>query len=278
MSRAERQYHRQYCDTQDKDMKLVTFNIRCDFDQDGPNSFRYRKEIILEKIRREAPDILCFQEVLPHVATWLKENLSDYYVIGCGRDEKLLDEQTSIAYKKTVFNLMQMDVFWLSETPKVPGSRYENQSVCPRVCTMALFQNLETREVFRIYNTHLDHIGSEARRAGLSQILERIASEEAFVSAPVILTGDFNAFPGSEELKVLENYPELVDLTEGITGTYHEFGTLEEPEKIDYIIVSDTISCSLSVTWEDCKNGVYLSDHYPVCVEIQFKQKVSEGF
>ena len=251
-------------------MKLVTFNIRCDFDQDGPNSFRYRKEIILEKIRKEAPDILCFQEVLPHVAIWLKENLSDYYVIGCGRDENLLDEQTSIAYKKTVLNLMQMDVFWLSETPKVPGSRYENQSVCPRVCTMALFQNLDTGEIFRIYNTHLDHIGSESRRAGLGQILKQIASEKAFVSSPVIRTGDFNALPGSEELKILENYPELVDLTAGIAGTYHEFGMLKEPEKIDYIIVSDTITCTLSETWEDCINGVYLSDHYPVCVEIQF--------
>ena len=74
-------------------MKFVTFNIRCDYDQDGENSFRFRKPLILEKIAKEQPDILCFQEVLPHVAAWLKESLTDYYVVGCGRGESLDGEQ-----------------------------------------------------------------------------------------------------------------------------------------------------------------------------------------
>ena len=53
-------------------MKFVTFNIRCDFGQDGANNFIYRRPLILEKIRQEKPDIIGFQEVLPHVAAWLK--------------------------------------------------------------------------------------------------------------------------------------------------------------------------------------------------------------
>ena len=58
-------------------MKFVTFNIRCDFGQDGANNFIYRRPLILEKIRQEKPDIIGFQEVLPHVAAWLKENLTE---------------------------------------------------------------------------------------------------------------------------------------------------------------------------------------------------------
>lgn len=54
-------------------LKLVTFNIRCDYDQDGANSFRFRKPVILKKLAEEKPDVICFQEVLPHVAAWLKE-------------------------------------------------------------------------------------------------------------------------------------------------------------------------------------------------------------
>ena len=61
-------------------MKFVTFNIRCDFGQDGANNFIYRRPLILEKIRQEKPDIIGFQEVLPHVAAWLKENLTEYYI------------------------------------------------------------------------------------------------------------------------------------------------------------------------------------------------------
>ena len=43
-------------------MKYVTFNIRCDFGQDGANNFIYRRPLILEKIRQEKPDIIGFQE------------------------------------------------------------------------------------------------------------------------------------------------------------------------------------------------------------------------
>ena len=74
-------------------MKLVTFNIRCDWGGDGNNNFCFRKPLILEKLRAEAPDAVCFQEVLPHVAAWLKEALEGYNVIGCGRTEALDDEQ-----------------------------------------------------------------------------------------------------------------------------------------------------------------------------------------
>ena len=116
-------------------LKLVTFNIRCDYDQDGANSFRFRKPVILKKLAEEKPDVICFQEVLPHVAAWLKENLTEYTVIGCGRSETLEDEQMTVAFRTKRLNLINMETFWLSPTPYVPASRYEEQSICPRVCT-----------------------------------------------------------------------------------------------------------------------------------------------
>jgi endonuclease/exonuclease/phosphatase family metal-dependent hydrolase len=252
-------------------MKLVTFNIRCDYGQDGENNFIFRKPMILDKLNKENPDIICFQEVVPHVALWLKENLKDYYVIGCGRDENLKGEQTTIAYKKLKFVLIGMEVFWLSETPKLPGSRYQDQSMYPRVCTEALFQDMDTNEVFRVFNTHLDHEGSEARKLGLGQILEKIQQEVSFVKAPVILTGDFNCLPDSPEMELLKEYPCLIDLTAEIGGTFHNYGELKEPVKIDYIIAQDNFECSSASLWEDCKEGVYLSDHYPVSVELYNK-------
>ncbi|MCD8021863.1 MAG: hypothetical protein LUF30_02370 [Lachnospiraceae bacterium] len=102
-------------------MKLVTFNIRYDGGQDGVNNFEFRKELILEKIAREDPDLICFQEVLPHVLVWLKENLASYMILGCGRGVTLDDECEAIAVKTERFNLIHLDTFWLSPTPEVPG-------------------------------------------------------------------------------------------------------------------------------------------------------------
>ena len=95
-------------------MKFVTFNIRCDFGQDGANSFIYRRPLILEKIRQEKPDIIGFQEVLPHVAAWLKENLTEYYIAGCGREKDLTGEAMIIAYRKERFQSVSLETFWLS--------------------------------------------------------------------------------------------------------------------------------------------------------------------
>ena len=247
-------------------MKVVTFNIRCDFGQDGENNFCFRKPLILEKLRRGRPDRICFQEVLPHVATWLKEELADYYVIGCGRSEALEDEQMTVAYRKERLNLIQMETFWLSETPYAPGSRYPRQSVCPRTATEALFEDLSGRTVFRLVNTHLDHEFPEARAQGLVQILQKLAQEALFPHAPAVITGDLNAEPGSPEMSALRTSP-YRNVTAGTGVTYHGYGRGDPPCAIDYILTRG-FDCERVEKWTDCRDGVYLSDHYPVCAHI----------
>ncbi|NCB92064.1 MAG: endonuclease/exonuclease/phosphatase family protein [Clostridia bacterium] len=252
-------------------MKFVTFNIRCDFDQDKDNSFRFRKPLILAKIEKEKPDIICFQEVLPHVAAWLKDVLKEYYVVGCPRSETLEDEQESIAYRKDKYNLISMETFWMSPTPYRPGSRYREQSICPRVCTEVLLEDLEHKKVFRVINLHLDHIGVQARMLGLSQVLRKLEGENLFYDAPVIIAGDFNAEPDGEEIKIIDSCVRLRNVTENIGITYHGFEAEDEAERIDYIYVSDEILCEKTVKWEDQEEGVWLSDHYPVMAELSWK-------
>lgn len=249
-------------------MRIVTFNIRLDNGQDGINNFCNRKAFILEKLKRECPDIICFQEVLPHVAIWLKEELTEYYIVGCGRDEKLRDEQVAIAYRKDRMNLMRMETYWLSTTPYVPASRYPDQSICPRVCTEVVMEDMETGLVFRIANTHLDHEGPKARIQGLAQILKHIEQASFFPHIPVIITGDMNAEPDSEEMAVLKNYPSYTNTTEDIGITYHGYYKTQNTCQIDYIIISEGLTCEKIEKWTDEKNGLYLSDHYPICATV----------
>lgn len=246
-------------------MKFVTFNIRCDYGQDGPNSFCFRKEAITEKWKQEAPDVICFQEVLPHTAKWMKEEWGDYYIIGCGRSQSLRDEQVPIAYKKTALNLISMDTFWLSDTPDIPGSRFGRQSICPRVCIEAVFEELSTASLFRVVNLHLDHEEETARLGGVELILNRLDHPSAFPGIPVIVAGDFNAPPHSPEVRAMEGF---VDAAAGSGGTFHDFGECGEPEKIDYLFASREIWVKGAGRYMDCQNGVYLSDHYPLWAEL----------
>ncbi len=253
-------------------MKLVTFNLRCDHRQDGDNCFVYRQPLILRTIAREKPDVICFQEVMPHMSAWLKRSLPDYYAVGCGHGAKFDGEQMTVAFRKEAYQLLEMSTFWLSETPDVPGSRYSGQSSCPRTCTDAVLMEETSGQVFRVLNTHLDHVGKEARTRGLAQILRYAEQPRLFSDVPMILAGDLNAEPDDEEMSLLKTTPGLTVLTREIGITYHGYYRNDPPSQIDYIVLRGDIMCENVAKWTDCENGVYLSDHYPVCAEIVSQQ------
>lgn len=254
-------------------MKIVTFNIRLDNHMDGVNNFDCRKNLILQKIRQQKPDILCFQEVLPHVLAWLRESLPEYCVMGCGRGAQFDDEACAIACRKESVEFMGFTTFWLSPTPRVPGSRYAQQSICPRICSVATLQPAGEPRPMRVYNTHLDHEGIAARVLGLTQILKRMEADNEALPMPALLTGDFNALPGSPEMAPLEEFSGLglTDLTASIPYTFHGYGVPSEFCKIDYIYATPAFTLRSLHRWKDRIDGVYLSDHYPVCAEVEWK-------
>lgn len=249
-------------------MKAVTFNVRCDNPYDGDQNIKFRLPLIEKKINTVKPDIIGFQEVQPHISLKIKAMLPDYNVLGHGRSETYESEHTAIAYRKERFDLISYDTFWLSPTPKVPGSRYKDQSVCPRNCTCVTLFDLEKHEKIRVYNTHLDHIGVSARKRGLELILKRMHKDYERDGVKYILMGDFNAFPDSPELSPLET-DFLKDLTVGTGGTYHGYGTTSE--KIDYILAGPAeyaAGASAPVLWKDMQGSLYISDHHAVEVDL----------
>ena len=87
-------------------MKLVTFNIRGDFGIDGENNFDCRKPLILRRIQAQQPDVIGFQEVMPHVQRWLRQNLPGYTVVGCGRKADYSDEAMTLAIRNETAELL----------------------------------------------------------------------------------------------------------------------------------------------------------------------------
>lgn len=248
-------------------IKAVTFNLRVATRYDLQNYFFNRTPLILKTIRKENPDILCFQEANDEMLGWLRVNLTDYTVVGTGREKNLNGEANPIAFRKELFTLFSLDQFWLSPTPTVPGSRYEEQSDCPRICMVATLKYQEGSEnrLMRVYNTHLDHVSQKARLLGIESILERIGNDNDRVRLPMILTGDFNATPDEECIQRVGAFTKvmLTDVTKDIPTSFHEYGRLRENNKIDYIF-TDAQKCDETLAWTATENEIWLSDHYPI--------------
>ena len=60
-------------------------------------------------------------------------------------------------------------------------------------------------------------------------------------------------------------------MTAEIPSTCHNFGKRKEPSKIDYIYMSDDLANKVTdvSVWDDVSNGIFLSDHYPVCAKLE---------
>lgn len=198
--------------------------------------------------------------------------MPDYWILGHGRDVDYKGEGVYTEIKKSEFLLSAFDIFWLSPQKYVTGSRFEEQSGCPRVCLVTLIRHKESGEIFRIYNAHLDHVSERARVFGMKSVLERISEDKNKIKAHTVLLGDFNESPDGEAIAICNSFEDvpMVDVTKDVSATFHAFGMRKPFVKIDYIFVSKDIEDRVKKiqAWEDQKNGIYLSDHFPVCVEI----------
>ncbi len=253
------------------EISVLTFNLRVVNEGDGINVFYNRKERITDTIKDCDPDLIGFQEVNDEMREWLKASLAETYeIIGCGRNKDYRGECVLIAYKRNIFEAISSETFWLSSSPTLPGSNFAgtDQSKCPRICTVVNLKHINATEVFSFYNTHLDHKGAMARMLGAVQIMQKISlSEKRF-----ILTGDMNAKPETQEIKMFTSPiggREIKDLTEDVGGTYHGYGKAKECVKIDYIFTDLQANKSNCRKIEDSGiDGIYISDHNPVLAKV----------
>lgn len=247
-------------------LKVCTFNLRHEIDVDGINNFWNRTGRVRETITTEQPDLIGFQEVTGAMRSWLKEALSDYTVLAPFFD----GDSPVIAYRTAVFELTGFSHFWLSPTPQVPESRFDgDQSKYPRMAVAATLRRHGAAEPLRFYNTHLDHKGVIARLLGATQLMQDIS----LWGGKTVLTGDFNALPDTPEIVTIAACPTLpmTDATAALGGTFHSFGKKAPAEKtkIDYIFTNAACDPAESYIVEDVPvDGVYISDHNPVCAYI----------
>lgn len=253
-------------------LKLITYNIRYDNPNDGENAWPLRKTFLAAQLNFYAPDVFGIQEALPNQVTDLEILLPQYAHVGMARDGDGKGESSNIFYNKTRFELLQQNTFWLSPTPAVISKGWD--AALNRVCTYVLLKDKKTQLQFWVFNTHLDHIGEEARTQSIDLILSKmktlnINGDTAF------LVGDFNSEPTDERIINLQK--QMIDcrtISEtppfGPTGTFNAFHHDQAVTKqIDYIFMSKDkpLKVLKYAILSDSKDLKYPSDHLPVYAE-----------
>lgn len=251
-------------------MKIVSWNFRYLWNGDGKNSAIHRVGYAYDKVQKEKPEIIAFQEIIPLSLELLKKMLPEYEFFGSMRTADFNQEGLYIAWRKDSFALTGSEVFWLSPTPYIAGSRFSNQSDSSRVCVMVKLRDLKTNKCYRLWDVHLDDKSDQARQEGLKCLFDFVKVYSTKDETPHIILGDFNATPDSETIAWCDNQKGFVDVSKGFKTTFHDYGKCDD-NKIDYIYVSESIRKNAVKTelWTDEHDGIFLSDHYPVVLTLK---------
>ena len=171
----------------------------------------------------------------------------------------------SIFYNKKRIKLLKWGTFWLSETPDRPSLGWD--AACRRTATWALMKDKTSGRKFWYVNTHLDHVGKEARKNGLALIVQRIQDINP-KGYPMVLTGDFNVTPDDSCLeglnRIMKSAREVAAKTDR-SGTFHGWGKVVPGSVIDHIYFSGFSSCPVFEVIRKPYDGKnFVSDHYPV--------------
>jgi len=258
-----------------QNLKIMTYNIRYDNPNDGENAWPNRKEHLFSQLAFYEPDVLGIQEALPHQVVEMANALPNYGNVGMARDGVGKGESSNIFYKKTRFEVLQQNTFWLSETPDVISKGWD--AALNRVCTYVILKDKKSEKVIYVFNTHLDHLGELARNNSIQLILSKIKSLNS-KNHPVFFMGDFNAEPTEQPIINLQK--EMTDSKDvsqekpfGPTGTFNAFKHNKDVTKrIDYIFLSKNTGSKVNkyAVLSDSKDLKYPSDHLPVYIEISF--------
>ena len=252
--------------TEPDTVRIMSFNIRS-------GEYEPRFTYVPELIKDYKPDSVGVQECTFSWISTLGTFLTEYSVVGVGRDEGAISinggEISAILFLHAKYKLIDSGTFWISETPEEVSFGWD--AACRRVCTWAILENRETGERYAHVNTHLDHVGNIAREKGAEMVSEFAMSFDI----PTVVTGDFNFSKGCDWYnKIIETgLTDTQDIAaETMNGkTYHAYKGGEEGLPIDFIFTNDKIETVYTYKIiRDMHGDEYISDHYPIYADMKF--------
>lgn len=261
--------------------RVMSFNVRNSNSQDGENAWPKRIELFFDTVKQFDADLIGFQEVLARQHDEIKDRLTGYGFSGVARDDgQRKGEWSLVAYRQERFTAVGQGDFWLSETPKVVGSKSWDAALT-RLCSWVRLQEKATGQELVFANTHFDHKGVVARQEA-SRVLSRELSEIA-KGVPAILVGDFNINEDNPAYAVLvrPTTPGAITWTDAYRtvhpargaeeASFHGFKGGSAGSRIDFIFHTPHFQATASQIDRTSRDGRFPSDHYAVTAILQLK-------
>jgi endonuclease/exonuclease/phosphatase family metal-dependent hydrolase len=260
----------------------MTFNLRYASSR-PPNAWQDRLPVMKECIGQVSPDLIGTQEGLYQQLKDLSAGLPEYEWIGLGRDGGSHGEFMAVFYRKSRFEPLEYDHYWLSDTPNVIASSTWGNSN-RRMVTWVRFLDRKAKQEFYFVNTHFDHQIQVAREKSAQLLKERV---DAWTNGlPVVLVGDFNAVAGANPayhtLVNREAFTDTWTTAREIRGekvnTFHNFkGPTPGESRIDWVLTRGPVETVATQIITCSQNGQYPSDHFPVVAWLKWRAPQGEA-
>lgn len=240
----------------------MSFNLRFATVLDGQNAWSRRRDVAMELLHQEKPDIVGFQEVTPVQRRHLERELQGYASLGEGRNGRGRGEQCCVFWRADRLEVEHGATFGLH--PKGHLGRRAWDAALPRICTYVRFPGLD------LFNVHLDHVGRMARLQGLKTVLDRVRPGH-----PTLIMGDFNALESSKAVNYLvrEGWQDTFRLTHpGVDqrqGTFHGFQGFVNGPRIDFIFACPQLEVLQARILRHQAEGRFPSDHFPISARVR---------
>ena len=203
------------CSLHAQELYVCTYNLRYknSSDTDAGNGWNTRRTYLINLVNFQQPDLLGVQEALPAQMTDMRNGLTEYGSIGVGRnDGNNSGEYSAIFYRKETMVLLDNGDFWLSDTPYKPSKGFPSKGGSTsyyRICSWGKFFHKPSGTVIYHFNTHMDL--DETNRQQSYYLIKQKIEEIASKTAPVIVTGDYNAVQTEDSYKLFLNSGFLYD-------------------------------------------------------------------
>lgn len=255
-------------------LRVMSYNIRCGSCEraDDVNHWQRRKFLVAQVIRKSQADLIGLQEAELFQVKDLVALLGQFDWVGVGRDDgKEQGEMNAVLVRRSAYSIASQKTLWLSATPEQVSRGWD--AMLNRTLTLLKLKERDSGREMYFLNTHLDHVGEQARDESAQLIARTVRSLGD--QLPLILTGDFNArpdFAGYRTLTAVLQDAAVASQTPAQGGgiTFNGFGKdLQPGNKIDYVFVSPGQTVLSHQVITDLYDGLYPSDHFPLAVAVK---------